>query len=275
LNLGLAYLKDEQHTNAQPLFERAVAVDSNHLQARQLLALCRLYTGQTEIAVRDLESLYNKNKQDQQLLFLLGFAYLKDNDQVKAKGIFEEMFALAGPAQTEFLLGKACYEAARFDSAEESFLKVARINPSHPGLHLELGKLYISQGRTGDAIRELQSVLQADAANEDANYYLGALLVRESRYAESIPYLEHAVKLRPDSWSAYLYLGRAKLRLEQPADAVTLLRKAAALHPEDPSVYFQLGRALQASGQEEEAVQAFKQSRTVSSQKENQILGIR
>ncbi len=127
---------------------------------------------------------------DEQLLFLLGFAYLKSGDSQTAQTIFNGMFDVAGPARTQFLLGKASYEAALSPQAEESFLAVLRLDPNLPALHLELGKLYISQRRTDDAIRELRLALKENLKDEDAGYFLGSLLVRESRYAEGIAYLE-------------------------------------------------------------------------------------
>ena len=84
LNLGLVYLKQEAHRKALPLFERVSALDPAHQQARQLTAVCRLYTGQVVLAIRDLESLRNENPNDQQTLFLLGFAFFGlDRDHIR------------------------------------------------------------------------------------------------------------------------------------------------------------------------------------------------
>lgn len=57
LNLGLVYLRQEDHARALPLFAHVVSIDPAHLQARQLLAVCRAYVGQPEPAIRDLEAL--------------------------------------------------------------------------------------------------------------------------------------------------------------------------------------------------------------------------
>lgn len=276
LNLGLVYLKQESHQRALPLFARVVAIDPQHRQARQLLAVCRLYTGQLAPAIRDLEALRTASPRDEQILFLLGFAYLKNHDPATAKTIFEQMFAIAGPARTQFLLGRACYEAALFERAEESFLEVLRLDPDFPGSHLELGKLYISQRRTGDAVRELNLALKVNPDNEEASYFLGGLLVQESRYAEAILYLERARKLRPDSWATFLYLGKAKLRLERPAEAVTLLQRAVELNPDEPSAFYLLGQALQACGRQVEAGRAFSRVRSLTTgAPEGKIVGIR
>ncbi len=264
LNLGLVYLRQESHQKALPLFERVVAIDPQHQQARQLLAVCRIYTGQLAPAIRDLESLRAASPPDEHLLFLLGFAYLKNRDTGNAKSVFEQMFALAGPARTQFMLGRACYEATLFDRAEESFLEVQRLDPNFAGLHLELGKLYISQRRTDDAIRELQLVLKEKSSDEDANYYLGSLLVQENRFAEAIPYLDKAKKLKPDSWAICFNLGKAKLRLEQTAEAIVLLQRTVELNPDESSAYYELARALQAGGRKLEAGRAFRRAQELA-----------
>jgi len=177
---------------------------------------------------------------------------LKNHDAEKAKAVFQQMFDAAGPVKGQFLIGRANYEAAKFSEAEESYREVLRLDPQFPGVHLELGKLYICLRRTDDAIRELQ-LAQKDSPG-DANYFLGAMLVQEGRFAEGIPYLEQAKKAKPDFWAAYFYLGKAELRMQKPAEAVASLQRAAALNPADEiSVYYQLGKALEACGRGTEA----------------------
>lgn len=252
VNLGLVYLRQEDHAKALPLFERVVALDPHNLQARQLLAVCRVYRGQLEPAIHDLEKLRTAAPQDDGILFLLGFAYLKNHDEVNSKAIFQEMFDTAGPVKARFLIGRANYEAAMLPQAEENFREVARLDPKFPGIHLELGKVYISLHRTDEAIQQLQLALPDSPA--DANYFLGGLLVQEGRFADGVPYLEKAKAARPDFWAPYFYLAKAKLQLEKPAEAVELLKRATRLNPADEvSVYYQLGRALQACGRDEEA----------------------
>jgi tetratricopeptide (TPR) repeat protein len=254
VNLGLVYLKQEDHARALPLFARVVALDPKHLQARQLLAVCRAYVGQLEPAIHDLEAMHDAAPRDEGVLFLLGFTYLKAHDEAKAKAILEQMFDVAGPVRAQFLLGKANYEAALFDRAEESFLEVVRLDANFPGVHLELGKVYICQRRTDDAIRELRLGIKDSQGEEESTYFLGGLLVQEGRFAEAVPYLERARMLRPDSWASYFYLGKAKLRLDKPAETVTLLQRSVALDPSDEaSAYYLLGQALQACGREAEA----------------------
>lgn len=257
LNLGLVYLKQEFHSKALPYFARVVQMDPRNLQARQLLAVCRIYTGKLTEGIHDLEELETANPKNEQLLFLLGFAYLKNGNAEKAKAVFNRMFEVAGPAQAQFLLGRASYEAKIFPQAEESFLEVRKLEPNFAGLHVELAKVYISERREADAIRELKAALKQNPTDEDACYFLGSLFVRDGQDAEGTPYLEKAKKLKPDSWAVYFYLGRAKLNLGEKTEAIALLRRAVELNPDDASAQYQLGRALRADGQTAAADKVF------------------
>jgi superkiller protein 3 len=256
LNLGLVYLRQEDHARALPLFARVVELDPQQLQARQLLAVCRAYAGQLEPAIRDLEALRAASPRDENVLFLLGFTYLKNHDSEKANAVFQAMLESAGPVRAQFLAGKANYEAAQFSQAEESFRAVLRLDPGFPEVHRELGKVYISLRRTDEAIHELELALKESAGDGDANYFLGALLVQEGRDAEGVPFLERATKLKPDFWAGYFYLGKAKLRLKDAVEAVAVLQRAVELNPDEANAYYQLGRALQACGRESEARRA-------------------
>lgn len=277
LNLGIVYLKEDLHSRALPYFRHVLALDPRNRQARQLLDVCRLYIGQVQPALRDLTALNQEDPGDQQLLFLLGFAYLKSGDAKQAKAIFDQMFEAAGPARAQFLLGKASYEAATFPQAEESFLVALRLDPHLPGIHLELGKVYISERRTEDALIQLKEALRENPNDQEANYFLGSLLVRENHDVEGVTYLEAAKRLNPDSYGVYLYLGRAKLHLHQSADAVKLLQKATELNPNDGSTQYTLGRALKSNGQAAAAAEAFARARSLNAHalSEAAIPGIR
>src|SRR5215475_14550848 len=99
LNLGLVYLRQEDHARALPLFTRVVDIDPHNLQAQQLAAICRAYSGEPAAAIRDLETLRASAPGDENILFLLGFVYLKNHEPVKAKPVFDRMFEAAGPVR--------------------------------------------------------------------------------------------------------------------------------------------------------------------------------
>jgi len=261
LNLGLVYLRQEAHARALPLFARILAKNPQHLQARKLRAVCLAYTGQLQPAIRELEALSASAPRDEEILFLLGFAYLKNGKPEQARPVFDRMLEEAGPARAQLMIGKAYYEATLFPQAEESFLAALRAAPELPGVRVELGKVYISLRRNEDAMRELEAALRANPGDVDATYFVGGMLAQDGRYSDAIPYLERAKQYNPGFWAPYFYLGKARLKLEQPVEAVKLLRRAAELNPDEASVYYQLGRALEACGRSAEAGRALRRVR--------------
>lgn len=247
LNLGLAYFKLEEHAKALPLFAALAAADPANTQVRELLATCRLFTGQVEAAVRLLESL----PRTPGVLYLLGIGYARVKQPEKSRAALSELLEnAASPAQADFLLGKAYYDGERFEEAASHFQKALELG--FAPAHLELGKTYVSLRRSAEAEQELRQALP----DPEAHHFLGGLLVQEGRAAEALPHLERARELRPDSWSVHYYLGRAKLEQGQALEAASLLRRAAELNPEEASVYYQLSRAWKAVGREAEARQA-------------------
>ena len=130
LNLGLVYLRREDHARALPLFARVIALEPGHLQARQLAAVCRVYVGDLAPAIRDLEQLRAAAPRDEDILFLLGFAYLKNHDSERANPIFEQMFQTLGPLRAQFLLGRASYEATLFPKPRRAFWRCSGVIPN-------------------------------------------------------------------------------------------------------------------------------------------------
>jgi tetratricopeptide (TPR) repeat protein len=260
LNLGLAYVKQDSYADALPIFQSLVKAAPGNLQARELLATTELHTGQLTAAVRGLETLSVEDRQNTGLLYLLGIGYLKQNQPEKAHQALEAFLTSAPPAQANFMLCKAYYEAELFDEAAGQCRKSLEIDPSLIGAHRELGKVLVSQ-RSLDASTELAAAVRQDPNDSEALYFLGAALLQEDRVEEAVTHLERARQLSPGFWGNYFYLGKAKLQLKQTAQAVPLFEKAAALNSSESAVYYQLGRALQALGKTEEANRAMQRVR--------------
>lgn len=241
LNLALAHLKQDDHRAAKPLLQNVVAVQPSNVQARQLLATTRLFTGEVDEAVSQLESM----RAEAGVGYFLAVGYLKQGRREEARKTIAEMFEKLRPAQAEFLAGKAYYESTLFEDAVAELEKARDLDAELPGLWRELGKTYVSLRRSGDARKALREALRREPGDVEASYFLGALLVQEGN-ATGIDLLEKTRQARPEFWGSYYYLGKFK------SDAA-MLQKAAELKPDEPSVWYQLARVLKAAGMDEEA----------------------
>ena len=253
LNLGLAYLKQDDYANAKPHFARVLAVKPAHAQAQQLFATTQLFTGEVEAAVRTLESLRST---DPGAAYLLAIGHLKQGRRAEAKSAIGELFARLTPGQANFLAGRAYYESALFEDAAAALENARKADPDVPGLQRELGKTYVSLRRSEDAREALETALRQNPADTEAQYFLGALLINEGDGPRGTALLERARSARPNFWGTWYYLGKAQLEQGRVKDAVSSLERAAELNPNEPSVFYLLARALRRAGRTSEVGRA-------------------
>ena len=251
-NLGLAYIKQEQYSAALPIFEK-LAGDTHNLQARELVATCRLALGQLESALTVLEPLRASDPKNTGVLYMLGVTFVKLKRADEARQAFAQMMEAVSPAQANFLMGKASYETGRFEEAADFLRRTLQADPGLDGAHRELGKTLVSLRDNDGAERELR---QAEPDDAEALYFLGGLLTQAGR-VEAIPILTKALEISPDAWGPLYYLGRIHLAEGQVKQALVFLERAAKLKPDEPAIEYQLGRALQKAGREAEARAAF------------------
>lgn len=274
LNLALAHFKIDDFAAAKPLLVRLEPIaGARHAQARELLAIARLQTGETAAAMAALEQLAAAPQPSPAVLHFLALGYIKQRNPAKASPVVRRLFDSLPPARAHYFEGRIWYDAAVFEKALESYTKAAAAEPLLPGLALETGKTHVSLRNAGLAEKSLRAALAENPNDVETRYFLGALLVQNGKPEEGAPLLDHVRSQRPDLWGTYFYLGKAKLALNRPAEAVPLLQAAARRAPRESAVQYQLARALQASGRAVEAKQVFELVKKLGARPEPLVLG--
>ena len=277
LNLGLAYLKQEDYTHALPEFRKVEQLDPSSRQAKELIATCQVFSGAESDAIPRLEGLRASDTNKTGVLYLLGVAYTRLRQPEKAKPIFAELLGAAANAeQSGLLMGRAYYESGQFENAEHAYSDALKANADSREARLGLGKTYISERKTADAITELQRILAKNPNDADAHYYLGALLLETRQQRQAQTHLEFADKAFPNSSSVAFYLGRLALQEGRYPAAVTYLRRSTALNDRNDAAFYALARALKATGQTGEAKTALehvRRSKEAALKKEQQTIG--
>lgn len=253
LNLGLAYLKQEDYKRAQPYLERLDTGGAGGTRAAVLLATS-LIMGDAPQRGLDLLLSRKLGTDDSSALYLEAVAYARLGQTEAGEKIFAQLLSSSSTrAQASFLLGQALHDGHRLQEAADSLQQTLQQDPAYPGVHRELGKVYISMQRFSDAERELRAAIAQDSGDGSALYFLGALLVQSARPSEGVPYLLRAQALLPDSWAIPFYLGKADLSEHHAEAAIPLFRQAASMNSDEPQVFYLLAQALRASGQSAEA----------------------
>ncbi len=253
LNLGLAYLKQEDYARAQPYLERLDARGTGGTRAAVLLATSLVMGNAPQ---RGLDLLLSRKLElsDPSALYLEAVAYARLGQTEAGEKIFAQLLSGSSTrAQASFLLGQALHDGHRLQEAADSFQQTLQRDPAYPGAHRELGKVYISMQHFPDAERELRAAIAQDSKDGSALYFLGALLVQSARPPDGVPYLLQAQALLPDSWAIPFYLGKADLSEHHADAAIAFFRQAASMNANEPQVFYLLALALRASGQNAEA----------------------
>lgn len=259
LNLGLALFKQDLYAEAGREFERVLARQQEHQQAQELLAACRIYTGQAERAAGALEGLLRDRPRDTGLLYLAGLAYLRMGKPELARQMFDRLTANATKGQAHYLAGKALAENEQFDEAARELEQAREVDGKLEGIDRELGKVYISLRRAEEAEARLRAAVAADAGDVEALYFLAGSLILQDKGSEAMPLLDTVVARRPSFWGVHYYRGRILLQQGKVGPAVTALERAANLQPAESSVYYQLSRAYRQAGRAADAAAVLKQ----------------
>jgi tetratricopeptide (TPR) repeat protein len=117
---------------------------------------------------------------------------------------------------------------------------------------LEVARVYMEEGRVGDAAHLYESVLAENAGSFEANLNLGLALMtmEDAKYANQRDYtevrrhFEAAKSLKGDDARPYLYLGTIDFRQENYREAIANLEVAARLDPSSEPAHEMLGLSL-------------------------------
>ncbi len=123
-----------------------------------------------------------------------------------------------------------------WQSEESLWLATAKVSPSGPNIHNNLGVIYQKRGEVERAIEEFKLAVIINPAYADAYFNLGNMYYQTQQWENTVQSYQKAVELNPNLWQAHqnlaaLYSSQGWLDL-----AKTELQKALAINPNDPNL---------------------------------------
>jgi tetratricopeptide (TPR) repeat protein len=105
------------------------------------------------------------------------------------------------------VLGEYQERKSMFSEAEKNYNSAIRIDDQHALSHYRLGRLHLSQGKTGDAINSINTAISLDS--EIVMFYetLSKAYVKDGSNSQAISMLEQASTLEPETIEYYVQLG--------------------------------------------------------------------
>ena len=247
--LGSALLSKGQHARAVSLMQQALQA-KDAPEYRTVLGLSLLRGGQTDNAVKELETAFKKDPLQTQAAMALIEVYMRGGQAMKAVSIAEELVRQQ-PANGEFmnLLGITRGKAGNVASAKSAFEQAIKLSEPSMVPKLNLARLEISAKAYDAAAQRLDAILKTDEKNAEAMYEMAILSDRKGLAADTQRWLEKAndqAGPREPRWG--LALSEFHLRNNRPGPALEAAIRASAKSPDDFSVLLAYARAQLALG---------------------------
>jgi len=132
--------------------------------------------------------------------------------------------------------------------ALEVFRAALRVNPNNPQSWYQLATLYMDLGRVADAEAAFQEALRANPRMGAAYNGLGVLAFERGDLARAEELFKELLELEPDLRTAHYNLARLREARKDAAQAEALYRKELAIYPDNGKARFNLAQLYRSRG---------------------------
>jgi len=257
-NLGLAYFRQQKHTDALPPLVKAVEKDPKNTAARRLLGIVSFMAKDYERAVEQLSVVVGgAPEKDPQTGYSLALALVQLNRTKEAEPIVDKLLAVAPKmAQLYALKGQIYGQREEYLQAIEVFDRALAVNPDLPDVNFFAGMACLRMSKFDDAIRRFERELKRNPNHIQAKYHIAFISILKNEKERALPLLEEVIRMDPLYAEALYQLGKIQLEKENLPPAVANLEMAANLEPQKSYIFYQLYRAYLKVGRDAAAQQA-------------------
>ncbi|MDH5190530.1 MAG: PEP-CTERM system TPR-repeat protein PrsT [Gammaproteobacteria bacterium] len=253
--LKLAELSTYQGDSEQVYtwLDRAVEKHPTALTPRILLA--RYYTrfGQPLQALNTVRDIYNKFPEHSGLLSAMGEAQLAIGDIKGARQTYKKLVSIdINSASAYYELAKT-FIASDDNKSSRKYLEMALKNdPEHLLSHFALIRLYASESKINEAMKQLQALKERHKDNPEIIGLEAELELRQNNAGKAVGLFREALKLHENS-KLVISLAQAQWVAGDKKGGLDTLKAWLDKHPEDINSWMQLSNAYQSFGQLNEA----------------------
>jgi len=165
-------------------------------------------------------------------------------------GLAAALLVLAVVDQTQFWLtlktsGRPSLELARW------------LNPQDTRVHFQTARQLVAEGKSIDAITELQRAIAINPRNVPAQHLLGELLFKSGDARAALGHYDRMARLFPPDQVVLVNSGLLAARLGEHAPAIAHFQAALELAPANTALHLYLGQAYETAGNLSAATQEY------------------
>ena len=222
-------------------YDRALALDPYHFQARLSRAAMLIDLGQGEKARPDLDLLERVAPKNLQVSYLRAVLLVRDNDLAAAQEGLTKAWERIGQGDRDrimhhgpslLLAGTLNYTQGHLEDAKKYFDRYLELNPHHIETRKLLGTILIEEVNPTGAIAVMRPAL--DLSRDDPALFalLGNAYLQAGRHDKAGEMYEQAVALAPDQSRLLAGLALSRLAGGKSDEAVGLLEPVTANDPD-------------------------------------------
>jgi Flp pilus assembly protein TadD len=121
-----------------------------------------------------------------------------------------------------------------------------REEPTNVALRNDVAVVYTEMGRSDQAVRHLEMVVQLQPDSATTHYNLGTVLSSMGNAARAVEEYQQALELRPGYALAHNNLGHALLAMATTDDADRHFHEAVRLDPQNAGAHYNIGMIARA-----------------------------
>jgi tetratricopeptide (TPR) repeat protein len=138
-------------------------------------------------------------------------------------------------------------------AAEEIFQRVTEIDPKYADGWVNVGRVRVQEGRTGEAQKVLYQALSLDPDLAKTHFFLGMTYKTQGEYERALEHFRRAEAQYPRDRMLLNQLGRVLFLKREFQEAVDVLKRVLLVDPEDLQAHYNLMLAYQGLGDREMA----------------------
>ncbi len=258
--LGVAQEKAGRLPEALVCYNRAAALDAEHLDAVKAAAEVHVAMGNPRMAMLLVESRVRAATDDPGMFELAGRIALMNDEPAQAAKYFQQARDLDfRNVRYHENLAQAQHQAGQHEAAAETLreLMTHKDYKAPAWLYAMLGDSYLSAGQNDKARDAYWQASELDPASPGIWVKIAKAALATGDMSRAVLASQHAMQLQPDGLEAVLVLGYALLRDGQTARSIRVLTQASAAHPESGMLLCLLGRAHAQAGDEAQAMRCY------------------
>jgi putative PEP-CTERM system TPR-repeat lipoprotein len=229
---GLAAYHLGDHATAKERVDIAIKAMPDHRPTMLLAGAANFALGHHEQSIRHLQRLVSELPDHMDARKLLAMAQMRVNQPKQAMGTLEGA-SNKEDAELLGLIGAAAARAGDMTRASQYFQRALERRPDDPLARARLGIARIALGEAEQAIEDLELAIKQKPDLREANIAVFITHLRQRQFAEAMNAAQRAQETWPDRAIGFSLAGLAHLAQQQESEAAAAFEQGLARQPED------------------------------------------